>query len=45
MTDSISADAGVQEKVFAFLMDPTTHPGVCASTLTQRQSSSKAPAR
>jgi uncharacterized protein len=29
MTDSISADAGVQEKVFAFLMDPTTHPGVC----------------
>jgi aminoglycoside phosphotransferase family enzyme/predicted kinase len=29
MTGSISADAGVQEKVFAFLMDPTTHPGVC----------------
>ena len=29
MTDSRSADAGVQEKVFAFLMDPTTHPGVC----------------
>lgn len=29
MTGSISADAGVQEKVFAFLMDPATHPGVC----------------
>jgi aminoglycoside phosphotransferase family enzyme/predicted kinase len=29
MTGSISADAGVQEKVFAFLMDPTTHPDVC----------------
>ena len=29
MTGSISADTGVQGKVFAFLMDPTTHPGVC----------------
>src|ERR1700759_1542517 len=29
MTGSKSADAGVQEKVFAFLMDPTTHPDVC----------------
>jgi hypothetical protein len=28
MTGSISADAGMQEKVFAFLMDPTTHPDV-----------------
>jgi aminoglycoside phosphotransferase family enzyme/predicted kinase len=28
MTGSISADAGVQDKVFAFLMDPITHPGV-----------------
>jgi len=29
MTGSISADVGVQGKVFAFLMDPTTHPDVC----------------
>ena len=28
MTGSTSADAGVQEKVFAFLTDPATHPGV-----------------
>jgi aminoglycoside phosphotransferase family enzyme/predicted kinase len=28
MTGSISADAGVQDQVFAFLMDPATHPGV-----------------
>jgi uncharacterized protein len=26
MTGSISADDGVQDKVFAFLMDPATHP-------------------
>jgi aminoglycoside phosphotransferase family enzyme/predicted kinase len=29
MTASISADAGVQDRVFAFLMDPTRHPDVC----------------
>src|ERR1700761_1909186 len=28
MTDSTSADAGVQDRVFAFLTDPATHPGV-----------------
>ena len=28
MTTSTSADASVQEKVFAFLTDPATHPGV-----------------
>jgi uncharacterized protein len=28
MTASTSADAGAQEKVFAFLTDPATHPGV-----------------
>ena len=26
MTASISADAGMQEQVFAFLTDPATHP-------------------
>ena len=26
MTGSILADAGVQQKVFAFLTDPVTHP-------------------
>ena len=29
MTGSISADDGVQDEVFAFLMDPTRHPDVC----------------
>ena len=28
MTASTSADAGVQDRVFAFLTDPATHPGV-----------------
>jgi uncharacterized protein len=28
MTTSMTADQGTQERVFAFLTDPTTHPGV-----------------